>query len=385
MTTAIQVLIVLSLIGCLLLLFPFYVAIIVGCCCFIFLCSKRISKEKRHPESAPSSHAAPLDQSDARLVRETRNDPDLEGRREILTQVEDLRTESNIPSIPCAGKEIILTIENEKSDTEKSKRHPESAPVASAATSDQADTHEDNVDKAETCLRKRIYPELTNISEDFREEGPSIPCAQKAILTIENENSDTDTDQSHPESAPTATAAADTHPDKVLEERKNQKNNLEELKDNCKTPSIPSPGRTILAIENKNADKDYPLKTIPSSIGLKIKTPVSIFKKASATEEETKITETTNLETPSISDPKTAILTIENEESDTDDSDSEKRINRSIEFKHFPPDSNVFLQSPSKASTKDETKESKTTQPLPLSTKSKHLYPKCNSAAQACR
>ena len=363
MPTAIEVLFVLTLTCCLLLLFPYYVGIIVGCCSLIFLFCKRISEEKRHPESAPTSPTAPLDQSDARLVRETRN-PDLERRREILTTVEDIRAESKRPSIPCAGKEAILTIENENTDTEKSKRHPKStpAPAAPAATSNQADTRQVNVEK-ESYLRERRYPDLEEKS-------------RKASLTIENEN--TVMEKSHPDSAPVATAApsdpdqADTYQDNVetcvrkiiypdLEERKHQKKSLEKLKHNSKKPSrpIPSPGKAILTIENENFDTDY-LTIIPSSIELKNMTPVSSFEKASTKEDETRITKTTKFETNSIPDPSTAILTIESEESDTDY--SEKRLNTSIELK-----------------------KSKTTQPLPCSTKAKHLYPKCNSAAQACR
>ena len=271
MTTATEVLFVLFLICVLLVVFLYSVGIIVGCWYLISDCCKKISKriEKSRSESTPSSHVAPLDQSDARLANKSRNYLEFE-RRENRNNVD-----------------------------------PESAPVAPAAAQDQADTH----------------------------------------------------------------------PDKVLEERKNQKKRGQ-----------PSPGGAILTIENENADMDYSRKTIPSSIELK--TPVSIFKKASAKEKGTRKTKTTKIETTPISDPKTAILTIENEESDADDSDSEKRLNTFNpfnEFKYFPPDSNVFLQSPSEAPTKDETKKSKNTQPLPLSTKAKHLYPKCNSAAQACR
>ena len=62
-------------------------------------------------------------------------------------------------------------------------------------------------------------------------------------------------------------------------------------------------------------------------------------------------------------DPKKVILTVENEKSDT----------------------NYYQKSPAKASKNGVTGKSKTTQSLPWSTKAKHLYPRCNSAAQACR
>ena len=63
-------------------------------------------------------------------------------------------------------------------------------------------------------------------------------------------------------------------------------------------------------------------------------------------------------------DPKKVILTVENEKSDT----------------------NYYQKSPAKVSKNGVTMKSiKTTQSLPWSTKAKHLYPRCNSAAQACR
>ena len=164
MPTAIEVLFVLTLTCCLLLLFPYYVGIIVGCCSLIFLFCKRISEEKRHPESAPTSPTAPLDQSDARLVRETRN-PDLERRREILTKVEDIRAESKRPSIPCAGKEAILTIENENTDTEKCLRHPKSTP---APESEESDT-----DYSEKRLNTSIELKKSKTTQP-------LPCSTKA-------------------------------------------------------------------------------------------------------------------------------------------------------------------------------------------------------------
>ena len=64
---------------------------------------------------------------------------------------------------------------------------------------------------------------------------------------------------------------------------------------------------------------------------------------------------------PPTAHPRKAILTIENEKTYT----------------------NYYLRSPAKASKTEVTR--RTTQSLPWSAKAKHLYPRCNSAAQACR
>ena len=123
---------------------------------------------------------------------------------------------------------------------------------------------------------------------------------------------------------------------------------LEKLNQTSISPSIP--GKSILTGENEKSDSRHLQKRLYPSLELKnVTTNSNILKgplkSSSSKEEETK------LPTP---DPRKVIFTIENEESDASKNQEERR-------------------------------NSKTSRSLPWSAKAKHLYPKCNSATQACR
>ena len=122
----------------------------------------------------------------------------------------------------------------------------------------------------------------------------------------------------------------------------------------------PGPGKAIFTGENEKFDTEHSQKRLyPSLENITTDSNISKgpVKLSSSKEEETRISKTTKCppsKLPSTLDPRKVIFTIENEESDSS-KNQEKRRNP------------------------------KTSRSLPWSAKAKHLYPKCNSATQACR
>ena len=250
----------------------------------------------------------------------------IERRIEALRKISDYLTkESKTPSIPDAEKPILNT-EDGNSDMEKYTRHPLalSAPDPSASSNrTNAYQVKERVDKVEA---------LSSSS------GPG-----KAILTIENERSDNLQNKLYP----SIEQKNVTFNSNVLQSPKNaSKDEGVRIQKRPKLPvevtSIPDAEKAILTVENE------------ASASKVLQNPEKVSK-----EEQNRISKTTvfsAFKAPSIPDPKKTIPTVENEESDTDYSQEEGSY-----------------------------RKSQSTKSLPWSTKAKHLYPKCNSAAQACR